>query len=338
MVLYCDVCHATCSYQVCFGLKPCNHLTCLKCFHQAAPASHALQCPVVDCQKWIESSTLFEISDSVGSHWDKTPSSKAENAHEFLNLSRPVQEVIHFEPDEQMDPFRHWAMKKPDLYSGFVYVAFRCNNEDASFYKANFKAANSTVFIDDDSSDDLIKIFARVLHPLLFRKDFINHNDGRLSGTETQGSCLDKSLTIPRDHERQQLALKSLFALSSGRIMSPEEHDEISNEGLYSCKTIKQKAIECAKDLAKELLMSTTTCQNGAKASNASMPKKKSKKTSVILSPIIENQPHRSIEYPGTDCEFDCCDLLPRSLEKAETQVAFMLGFLLVGAAWVMSN
>ncbi|MGK3746991.1 MAG: hypothetical protein ACI90V_013854 [Bacillariaceae sp.] len=51
--------------------------------------------------------------------------------HPLKNI-REIQEVSHFEPDEQMDPFRHWAIKKPELYTGLVYVAYRFSDDEVS--------------------------------------------------------------------------------------------------------------------------------------------------------------------------------------------------------------
>jgi hypothetical protein len=243
-----------------------------------------------------------------------------------------VQEVTHFEPDEQMDPFRHWATKKPDVYSGFLYVAFRCNDEEASFYRANFKAANSTVFMDDNSSDDLVKIFARVLHPLLFRKDFFAEQNKRSSGVESH-------YVIPsfQRQEQQQLALRSLYALSSGQLMSTEEQLEISDASLASHDSIKRKAIECAKDLAKELLLSKKKMkQDAMNAAVVEIKKKKEKRNREewckLLSPIDENRQklppaRKAVQMPNE-----------REDSELQTQIPYMLGFLLLGATWVISN
>lgn len=340
-LLKCDVCQAACSHQICFVLKPCNHVTCIKCFHQALPASYAMQCPCSECQKWIESSALFEVSHDLVPDEDNPVSVGTETALELLQTSPPIQEVIHFEPDEQMDPFRHWAMKKPDLYSGFIYVSFRCNDEEASFYRSNFRASNSTVFIDDDSSEELVKIFARVLHPLLFRKDFVNHqhHEGMASDTRSQDSCTEESCPFPSDKERRQLALKSIYALSSGKVMSDKEEDVMSCDKLWSHNNIKQKAIECAKDLAKELLTSKRKMRHVAAPTTPKRHgRKRYGKRDTILSPILENQPRVAYgQFTSLklvpNCEGPC-----QTKTRAETQIPCMLGFLLLGAAWMMSQ
>lgn len=332
MATKCHVCRTACSYRVCFVLKPCNHVACIKCFHQFVPASFALQCPCSGCQEWVQSSVLLEVNSDQKDPENKAPASTIETGHEHDPQSTFVQEVIHFEPDEQMDPFRHWAMKKPDLYSGFIYAAFRCNDEEASFYKTNFKAANSTVFLDDDSSDDLIKIFARVLHPLLFRKDFAKHHDRDAT------SCSPKMYDLPPhgDHERQDLALRSLYALSSGRVMSPNEQQQISCGSLESHSKIKQKAVECAKNLAKELLISKRMKRHNTAACTPMNRTGTSRKRRVLLSPIIENQEKSSDE--NHDHISQCRDALPGDLEMTETQVPYILGILLLGAAWMISQ
>lgn len=254
----------------------------------------------------------------------------------------PVQEVIHFEPDEQMDPFRHWAMKKPDLYSGFLYVAFRCNDEDASFYRANFKAADSTVFMDDNSSDDLVKIFARVLHPLLFRKDYFNEPKEEKDGIMVSSSRPSSEYVLPssRQQEQQQLALRSLYALSSGRLMSSEEQKEVSGASLASHESIKRKAIECAKDLAKELLLSRKKKTKDRDSMTAKTTMKKTKDRDKeqdwrsILSPIAENL-QKEPRMPDLS---RFCEQKGHELPEPEAPLPYILGFLLFGAAWVVSN
>jgi hypothetical protein len=326
----CNVCRLSCSHQICVVLKPCNHVMCVKCFHQAVPASYAMQCPCPGCQRWVETSTLFEINDRIKSQenephpsWDKG----------FLSHIIPVQEVSHFEPDEQMDPFRHWAMKKPDVYSGFLYVAFRFNNEEASFYRANFKAANSTVVLDDNSSDDLVKIFARVLHPLLFRKSIVK-NEGK--DLPKQYSMSKNSLSSPCNLHNQQLALTSLYALSSGRVMTPKEIAEIAGGSILCHDSIKQKAIECAKGLAKKLLQSNRKKDCVAIPTNFQL-QLKSQKRQAVLSPIIEDQPresfvirHLDVDQPKTQNNHAC--------NLPEAQVSYLLGILLFAAVWIISN
>jgi len=146
-----------------------------------------------------------------------------------------------------MDPFRHWSIKKPDLYTGLIYVAYRSSETEATFYKSNFKAFDTSVFMDDNSTDEMVKIFARVLHPLLFQQ---RRDNGAGSPRPTTGGaepqtpppCLatpDKNIrhhhpstqdSCPSEHyhrqDRQHLAMRCLYALSSGRILTRSEQEE----------------------------------------------------------------------------------------------------------------
>jgi hypothetical protein len=202
--------------------------------------------------------------------------SKIDESHQ--NKLTEIQEVPHFEPDEQMDPFRHWAMKKPQLYTGFIYVAYRTNDEEATFYKTNFKALNSTMFMDDVSSDELVKILARILHPLMFRRDFWGDNakksksqqgattacaaiPGYGSGKENIGTTyVIPSAKIQRD---QNLATRCLYALSSGRVLTREQQKKIEQ---FSRINLERKAYACARFLTRELvgpkMMSSTARKN----------------------------------------------------------------------------
>ena len=163
MDVTCDICKAGIVYPIYFLLKPCSHTACVKCFHEMVPAKVFSRCPCSGCHEWITSSILLEITNDehINSIPSKSPCQRlsltdtistsvptiASNATRFstsssLNVPKPelsldisireVQEVQHFEPDEQMDPFRHWAIKKPKLYTGFVYVAYRFSDEEVS--------------------------------------------------------------------------------------------------------------------------------------------------------------------------------------------------------------
>ena len=142
MDVTCDICKAGIVYPIYFLLKPCSHTACVKCFHEMVPAKVFSRCPCSDCHEWITSSILLEITNDE--HIDlislKSPSQRlgqtgntSTNVPTTFDTSvREVQEVQHFEPDEQMDPFRHWSMKKPKLYTGFLYVAYRFSDEQVS--------------------------------------------------------------------------------------------------------------------------------------------------------------------------------------------------------------
>jgi hypothetical protein len=323
MELECNVCRLSCSHKICFVLKPCNHVMCVKCFHQSVPASYAMQCPCPGCQRWVETSTLFEMNDRVKSEENEAQPDKDPD---FLTQMRSVQEVSHFEPDEQMDPFRHWAIKKPDLYNGFIYVAFRYNNEEASFYRANFKATNSTVVLDDNSSDDLVKIFARVLHPLLFHKNFVKNEGNDLP---SEHSSPEGSIPTQHHQRHQQLALTSLYALSSGRVMTLEELAEVAGGSLLCHKTMKQKAIECAKSLAKKLLHSKRKNQRFF------IPQQREpRRGQGVLSPVVEDQAGDSVVMDITQAK----TLHNLSSTLPDAQVPYLLGILLFAAAWIISN
>jgi hypothetical protein len=332
MDLECNVCRTSCTHQICFVLKPCNHVTCIKCFHQAVPSSYAMQCPCPGCQRWVETSTLCHIDDSVKTKEHDSPPER-DKEPDFLTPLFPLQEVSHFEPDEQMDPFRHWAKMKPDIYSGFLYVAFRYDNEEASFYKANFKAANSTVVMDDNSSDDLVKIFARVLHPLLFRKNFV-YDEG--TDLPLEQSMSKHSRPTMCNHQHQQLALTSLFALSSGRVMTPAELAEITGGSLLCQRTIKQKAIQCAKSMAKNLLQSKRKNERVSIPTNYRQHRK-SLKRHKVLSPIQEDHARDTVATRIFD---NNQPKARRNLSSnlPEAQVPYMFGILLFAAAWIFSN
>jgi hypothetical protein len=163
----CDICKAVIVYPICFLLKPCSHTACVRCFHEMVPAQVFLRCPCSGCRESVTSSALLEITSTECNNSSISPKSsssspnqppsldgtivttsasdasnrnnnnnnnnspKAEKMHPLKNI-REIQEVSHFEPDEQMDPFRHWAIKKPELYTGLVYVAYRFSDDEVS--------------------------------------------------------------------------------------------------------------------------------------------------------------------------------------------------------------
>ena len=333
MPIQCNGCLCPILYPIAFQLKPCNHMVCVKCFHQEVPASYSLQCPCFNCQNWISSSVLLEVT--TNNHF---PATSSPPINECIT-TKPVQEVIHFEPDEQMDPFRFWAIKKPHLYSGLIYVAFRNTSDEASFYKANFKTLNSTVYIDDTSKDDLVKIFARIFYPLLFHKNF--QQQPNATSSSNNNNTLDdvSNYNIPpassKLHSRHEFALRCLYALSSGRIMSQEEQNDIStdqNNTNNSQRKLKEKAIHCAKSLAKELLptkRSGTTHKNKSTKSNPERDDKSSPTQSATHASHIEMD-----------------SMVPMLKEKyavdendnPENSLSIILGFLLLSAVLIISN
>ena len=336
--IQCNGCFCPILYPIAFQLKPCNHIVCVKCFHQEVPASYCLQCPCFNCQQWISSSVLLEVTTNNHSSATSSPPSND------CITTKPVQEVIHFEPDEQMDPFRFWAIKKPHLYSGLIYVAFRNSSDEASFYKVNFKTLNSTVYMDDTSKDDLVKIFARILYPLLFHKNFqqqpnatsSNNNSNTLSQIDDDDDI--SKYNIPpapsKLHSRQEFALRCLYALSSGRIMSQEEQNDISpdqNNTNNSQKKLKEKAIHCAKSLAKELLPTKTTAKGQKKKSTMSNPERNDK------SPPTQSATHAHIDMDST---FPVLkeEYAVDENDNPENNISIILGFLLLSAVLIISN
>jgi len=283
MDVTCDICKARIVYPIYFLLKPCSHTACVKCFHEMVPAKVFSRCPCSDCHEWITSSILLEITNDeyIDSISSKSPSQRlsqtgststnvptiasdastrfsttsniSKSGHSFDTSVREVQEVQHFEPDEQMDPFRHWALKKPKLYTGFLYVAYRFSDEEATFYKSNFKAVDSSVFIDDNSSDELVKIFARILHPLLFRRDFSCSVKERTSSMKESSNYIIPPAIIDQQ-DRQYLAMRCMYALSSGCVLTREEQEKILGDNIANCDR-DEGGIDSTKFLAKELMV-----------------------------------------------------------------------------------
>ena len=196
MDVTCDICTAGIVYPIYFLLKPCSHTACVKCFHEMVPAKIFLRCPCSGCCESITSSTLLEITSTecnnsrISSKWSSSSSSsssyqppsldstnvtssdadasnssssssnnspKAGKLHSFENI-RAIQEVLHFEPDEQMDPFRHWAIKKPELYTGFMYVAYRFSDDEVSVSNLVILASTISALIVYNSSFSFSKI------------------------------------------------------------------------------------------------------------------------------------------------------------------------------------
>ena len=287
----CDVCGSGIKYPLCFQLNPCQHRACAQCFHQFVPAGVFHRCPCQGCNEWVTSSTLLELENMSASSCPRAPirnksetkgdiGTKQPYTHKSSNFFlRQVQEVPHFQPDEQMDPFRHWAIQKPDLYTGLIYVAYRSSEEQATFYKSCFKVYDSTVFMDDDSTDEMVKIFARILHPLLFQQQkrtdknsassVAPTNKGEESSSPPPPRLLDplrnkSHLRDPKlsDHyqrqDRQGLAMRCMYALSSGRVLTRAEQEETfggTRKNLkHSDDTQPTPVLASTQQLARELL------------------------------------------------------------------------------------
>lgn len=194
--LKCDICQAIVGrqYPVAFLFQPCLHVVCVRCYHQTVAAVSPLRCPCTHCHEWVQSSKLVEIAHP-------TSSSSAQQRQQPDEI-REVQEVTALQPDEQLDPFRFWAMKDPALNTGMIYVSYRHTQDEATFYKSTFQMEQK---MDEDSADELVKVFARVFHPLLFYGDH-----GKREG----------------NHKRS-LAMRCLYALSSGSFLSKQNGTHI---------------------------------------------------------------------------------------------------------------
>lgn len=329
MVVSCDVCGLEARYSVCFLLKPCSHRACVKCFHEAVTASYALRCPCSDCHKWVTSSVLMELAGPANMVQTTAKVSIARSSTITSiegtdeNKLMEIQEVSHFEPDEQMDPFRHWAMKKPQLYTGFIYVSYRMKEDEAAFYKTNFKALNSTVFMDDSSSDELVKIFARILHPLLFRKDFLDtnaehHRHGSI--TTARYDCEKENFPTayvvppPKTQRDQFLAMRCLYALCAGRVLSRQQQKEIE-EGHHSY--LERKAYACARFLARELIRTHKKSSTARESGRENLLGKFHKSSSAELASAVDE-----------DSTLASDDFFP----------TYVLVFLLLSAVLMMSD
>ncbi|MGK3746992.1 MAG: hypothetical protein ACI90V_013855 [Bacillariaceae sp.] len=103
--------------------------------------------------------------------------------------------------------------------------------------------------MDDNSSDEMVKIFARILHPLLFRRDFSSSmKEGTSSSVKQSSSNYVIPSTISDQQDRQYLAMRCMYALSSGRVLTRKEQEEI----LGGCTDDSDRD---AKILAKELMV-----------------------------------------------------------------------------------
>jgi hypothetical protein len=244
-----------------------------------------------------------------------------------------------------MDPFRHWSIKKPDLYTGLIYVAYRSSENDATFYKSNFKAFGTSVFMDDNSTDEMVKIFARVLHPLLFQQ---RRDTGDGSPQPTTGGAEpqippppsiatpDKSThhhhpsshdACPSEHyrrqDRQHLAMRCLYAMSSGRILTRSEQEEKlfgagTTKNLKRCDHQTQTAPFLATQrLAREL-------RKAYQASCMARKKVTFEEPSPLLSPLhpIVHDLHRPLRENGSERNLQT----PQKAPTAFCEVPHLIG------------
>lgn len=293
----CDICRRDITYPICFQLNPCSHKACVKCFHEFVPARIFNRCPCSNCSQWVSSSTLLEVrrkelnpdssntpkgNQNTTAERDGTRDNNSSNTNNTRkpkskpvgNQIREVQEVPHFQPDEQMDPFRHWAIKKPKLYTGFIYVAYRFSEDEATFYKSNFKAVDSDVFMDNNSTDEMVKIFARILHPLLFRRDFSsNLAEGQQQHSNDRETHQPLFLCGDQRHQqdRQHLAMRCMYALSSGCVLTQKEQEEKFGERKIA-KHGDVTAGLATKKLAKELMLAYKKACHSKDTTKATIP------------------------------------------------------------------
>jgi hypothetical protein len=201
---------------IAFLFQPCSHMTCVCCFHEIVSTSCPLRCPSPGCRQWVKSSKLIEIRrSSIPGPQQKLMKTLCDPP-QVLETIHEIQEVTAYTPDEQLDPFRFWALHEPPIHSAMVYVCYRSTEGEATFYNSFFNLSDNQVRnqqrqkanIDNDSAEELVKIFARIFHPLLFRSF-----RQRCNMTESRG----------QQHHDRILALRCLHALASGRVTSPTD-------------------------------------------------------------------------------------------------------------------
>jgi hypothetical protein len=155
--------------------------------------------------------------------------------------------------------------------------------------------------MDDNSSDEMVKIFARILHPLLFRRDFSSSmKEGTsLSAKQSSGSYIIPP-AISNLQNRQYLAMRCMYALSSGCVLTRKEQEEILGGSTDDNSDRDEGMDGSAKILAKELMVAyKKSCCVSPESTTSSSSLDNTKETSPLpanLQPQMELSTHSKRE------------------------------------------
>ena len=138
--------------------------------------------------------------------------------------------------------------------------------------------------MDDNSSDEMVKIFARILYPLLFRRDFSSSTKEGMPSSAKQSSG---SYVIPPAisdlQNRQYLAMRCMYALSSGCVLTRKEQEEILGSSMDDNLERVEGKDSSTKILAKELMVAyKKSCCVSPESTISSSSLDNTKKTSPL--------------------------------------------------------
>jgi hypothetical protein len=192
-------------------LWPCKHTLCLRCFHKYGSPKVLFHCPSASCVQHVASS-VFEGEEVT---------------HPSPN------EDIKYNPDAHLDPVRHWIVEGAQDNTGIVYSIFKNAEGGATTYLVKYSLCMAVPMLDAQSRENVVKMFARVFHPLLFNEERLDKEAGLPNMDESS----QQEFTELAFREKS-LALPCLHALSTGEVFKPEVIDDFEKNGSGAEKSL----------------------------------------------------------------------------------------------------
>jgi hypothetical protein len=204
---------------------PCGHMMCMVCFHLLESTTPYLVCPREDCGQRVLSSSLLRV----------------EYTNSFVRSVQRTAPEQHWQPHELLDPLRIWR-DTATVGRGVIAVGYKTSANRGPIYNLPFDLENG---ISEEHRETTVKLFARILHPLLFKDDISDKE----AGLPDPDQC-EMASFLGLAFKDESLAFLCLYALSTGKVMSRAEIERIGNDNDPMHQSLCRAIF-----VAKELLM-----------------------------------------------------------------------------------
>jgi hypothetical protein len=206
-------------------LHACGHMLCGMCYHFHETPEAYLVCPSVGCDQQVLSSSLLRV--------------KYNNANRrSVQRSAPLK---HWRPSKRLDSLRIWR-DEATVGKGVIAVAYKTGQNKGPIYNMSFDLEKG---INEECRETCVKLFARILHPLLFKDDISDKE----AGLPDPDQC-EMTTFLGLAFKDESLAFLCLYALSTGKVMSRADIERIGNENDPAHQSLCRAIF-----VAKELLM-----------------------------------------------------------------------------------
>ena len=147
----------------------------------------------------------------------------------------------HWQPSKIVDSLRIWR-DKATIGKGLIAFAYKTGDDEGPIYNLSFNLQNG---INEECRETCVKLFARILHPLLFKGDISDKEAGLPDPYQSE-----MPMFMGLAFKDESLAYLCLYALSTGKVMSRADIERIGNGNNPAHQSLCRAVF-----VAKELLM-----------------------------------------------------------------------------------